>query len=152
MKRKKVILTLSKVFPKTHSKAGINTLFAVKLFAGRKLHTIRSDEKNLWEQKVADINSGKKILCLREWTGRPYNSEQADIKQYVQVGLQHITMTYGVEDATPKAWVDGKPVPVETLAANDGLTVEEFVEWFFGSVHSGNEFEGVIIHFTDFRY
>lgn len=152
MKRKKVILTLSRVFPKTHSKAGINTLFAVNLFAGRKLHTIRSDEKKLWEQKVADINNGKKILCLREWTGRPYNSEQADIKQFVQVGLQHITMTYGTADTMPQAWVDGKEVPIEKLAANDGLTVEDFVGWFFGSVHKSNVFEGVIIHFTDFRY
>ncbi|MBD5256199.1 MAG: hypothetical protein HDS50_01015 [Bacteroides sp.] len=152
MKRKKVILTLSRVFPKTHSKAGITTLFAVNLFAGRKIHTIRADEKGLWAQKVADINTGKKMLCVREWTGRPYNSEQADIKSYVQIGLQDITMTFDVEDAKPKAWVDGKPVSIETLAKNDGLTESDFVEWFFGSVRSGNVFKGKIIHFTDFRY
>lgn len=152
MTRKKVILTLCRVFPKTHSKAGINTLFAVKLFAGRKIHTIRSDEKDLWGQKVADINEGRKLLCVREWTGRPYNSEQADIKEFAKVGLQNIEMTYGADDELPQAWVDGKPVPVETLATNDGLTVSEFVEWFFGSVHNGNVFKGKIIHFTDFRY
>lgn len=152
MNRKKVILTLCRVFPKTHSKAGINTLFAVKLFAGRKLHTIRSDAKDLWGQKVADINAGKKLLCVREWTGRPYNSEQADIKKFVEVGLQSIKMTYGVDDEKPQAWVDGKPVPVELLAKNDGLELSDFIEWFFGSVHSGNVFEGKIIHFTDFRY
>lgn len=152
MERKKVILTLCKVFPKTHSKAGINTLFAVKLFAGRKLHTIRSDEKDLWSKKVADINEGKKILCVREWTGRPYNSEQADIKQFVNVGLQDITITCGVDDEKPLAWVDGKPVPIETIAKNDGLELSDFIEWFFGSVHTGNVFKGKIIHFTDFRY
>lgn len=152
MKRKKVILTLCKVFPKTHSKAGINTLFAVKLFAGRKIHTIRSDEKDLWGKKVADINDGKKILCVREWTGRPYNSEQADIKKFVQVGLQDITITYVVDDEKPLAWVDGKPVPIETIAENDGLELADFIEWFFGSVHTGNVFKGKIIHFTDFRY
>ena len=86
MTRKKVILTLSRVFPQTHSKKGINTLFAVNLFAGRKIHTIRTDEKELWEQRVKDINEGRKLLCVREWTGRPYNSEQADIKNFVQVG------------------------------------------------------------------
>lgn len=64
MKRKKVILTLCRVFPATHSKRGINTLFAVKLFAGRKIHTIRADEKEQWEKKIADINEGKKILCV----------------------------------------------------------------------------------------
>lgn len=152
MKRKKVILTLCRVFPATHSKRGINTLFEVKLFAGRKIHTIRADEKEQWEKKIADINEGKKILCVREWTGRPYNSEQADIKQFVQVGLQDITITYGVDDETPQAWVDGKPVPVELLAKNDGLELSDFIEWFFGSVHKGNVFKGKIIHFTDFRY
>lgn len=152
MNRKKVVLTLCRVFPKTHSKANINTLFAVNLFAGRKIHTIRTDEKGLWEQRVKDINEGRKLLCVREWTGRPYNSEQADIKSFVEVGMQHITMTYGSDDVLPQAWVDGKPVPVETLAKNDGLRVEDFVEWFFGSAHKGNVFEGVILHFTDFRY
>lgn len=111
-----------------------------------------ADEKEQWEKKIADINEGKKILCVREWTGRPYNSEQADIKQFVQVGLQDITITYGVDDETPQAWVDGKPVPVELLAKNDGLELSDFIEWFFGSVHKGNVFKGKIIHFTDFRY
>lgn len=152
MTRKKVILTLSRVFPQTHSKKGINTLFAVNLFAGRKIHTIRTDEKELWEQRVKDINEGRKLLCVREWTGRPYNSEQADIKQFVSVGLQDITITYGVDDEKPQAWVDGKPVPIETLAKNDGLELPDFIEWFFGSVHTGNVFKGKIIHFTDFRY
>ena len=153
MERKKVILTLCRVFPATHSKKGINTLFAVKLFAGRKIHTIRADEKGQWAQKVADINAGNKILCVREWTGRPYNSEQADIKNFVQVGLQHITMTYGADDKLPQAWVDGKQVPIETLAKNDGLRVEDFVEFFFGTKqYNNNVFEGVILHFTDFRY
>ena len=120
--------------------------------AGRKIHTIRADEKGQWAQKVADINAGNKILCVREWTGRPYNSEQADIKQFVSVGLQDITITYGVDDEKPQAWVDGKPVPIETLAKNDGLELPDFIEWFFGSVHTGNVFKGKIIHFTDFRY
>ena len=38
---------------------------------------------------------------------------------------------------------------VEQLAANDGMTLDDFVSWFF---KTSNTFEGVIIHFTDFRY
>lgn len=152
MERKKVILTLSKAFMSGHKRCGDSTLFAVKLFAGQKIHTIRKDAKAIWEQRVADINAGKKMLCVREWTGRPYNSEQNEIKNFVEVGLQHITMTYGTDDAVPQAWVDDKPVPVEQLAKNDGLTTEDFVDWFFGGNNKENVFEGVIIHFTDFRY
>lgn len=155
MERKKVILTLSRVFPKSHSKDGINTLFAVKLLSGRKLHTIRKNDKGLWDKKVADINAGKKMLCVREWTGRPYNSEQADIKSFVQVGLQKITMTYGTHDEVPQVWIDGKKVPLETVAQNDGLDVPDFIEWFFGTnlyKNDNNVFEGIVLHFTDFRY
>jgi hypothetical protein len=88
---------------------------------------------------------------LREWTGRPYNSEQRELARCEKIGLQHITMTYGTDDPVPQAWVDGKKVPVEQIAKNDGLSVADFVEWFFGSSKS-NVFEGVVIHFTDFRY
>lgn len=41
-------------------------------------------------------------------------------------------MTYGVDDAVPQIWIDGKQIPIEIVAKNDGLTVEQFVEWFFG--------------------
>lgn len=79
MEKKKVILTLCKSFPVTHSKAGEATDFEKKLKDKSKIHTIR------------------------------YN------------------------------------------AKNDGLSVEDFVEWFFGN-NKENVFEGVVIHFTDFRY
>lgn len=83
---------------------------------------------------------------MREWTGRPYNSEQREFAQYEKIGLQHITMTYGSDDAVPQVWIDNKKVPVEVVAKNDGLSVENFVEWFFGNSKS-NVFEGVIVHF-----
>lgn len=152
MKRKKIITILSREFPHGHKKAGCSTLFAILLMTGRKIHTIRDDEKGLWEQRVSDINEGRKLLCVREWTGKPYNSEQREIKAYVQIGLQRLTMTYGVDDELPQAWVDGKEVPVETLAKNDGLSIEDFVDYFFGCGNKSNVFEGVILHFTDFRY
>lgn len=107
--------------------------------------------KDVWAERYQDITSGKKYLSVREWTGRPYNSEQRELARYDRIGLQHITMTYGADDAVPQAWVDDKKVPVEFLAQNDGLSVQDFVEWFFGNAKS-NVFEGVIIHFTDFRY
>lgn len=95
--------------------------------------------------------SGKKYLSIREWTGRPYNSEQKEIAQLPKIGLQHVTMTYSSEDAYPEIWIDNKKVSIHEVAKNDGLSVEDFVEWFFGN-NKENVFEGVVIHFTDFRY
>lgn len=149
--KKKVILTLCKVFPVAHSRAGEPTEFEKKLKTGEKKHTIRYNAKNVWAQRYKGIASGAKYLSLREWTGRPYNSEQRELARCEKIGLQHITMTYGTDDSVPQAWVDGKKVPVEQIAKNDGLSVADFVEWFFGSSKS-NVFEGEVIHFTDFRY
>jgi len=149
--KKKVILTLCKVFPATHSKAGEPTGFEQKLKAKEKIHTIRYNAKNVWTGRYNDIYFGRKYLSVREWTGRPYNSEQREFARYDRIGLQNITMTYSSSDPVPQAWVDGKEIPVEILAKNDGLSLEEFIEWFFGGTKS-NVFEGVIIHFTDYRY
>lgn len=151
MEKKKVILTLCKSFPVTHSKAGEATGFEEKLKEGRKIHTIRYNAKNVWDERYKGISSGKKYLSVREWTGRPYNSEQRELSRLDEIGLQHVTMTYGADDAYPQVWIDGKQVPIQEVAKNDGLSVEDFVEWFFGNSKE-NVFEGVVIHFTDFKY
>ena len=151
MEKKKVILTLCKVFPVTHSRAGEKTEFEQKLKSGSKKHTIRYNAKDVWDKRYNDISKDKKYLSVREWTGRPYNSEQREFARYDKIGLQKITMTYSSTDDVPQCWVDGKPVSVYDLAKNDGLSVEDFTEWFFGC-NKENVFEGVIIHFTEFRY
>lgn len=149
--KQKAILTLCKVFPVTHSKAGEVTGFENKLNTGEKIHTIRANSKGVWEKRIQDIKAGRKYLSIREWTGRPYNSEQRELAVRENVGLQHVVMTYSSSDSVPQAWVDSKKVFVEDLAKNDGLSLEDFIEWFFGN-NKENIFEGVIIHFTDFRY
>lgn len=151
--KRKVIITFSKAFPPGHSKVGQPTGFESKLKAGTKIHTIRADAKGWWDKCAEAINSGRKYLSLREWTGRPYNSEQRKLGEVDKIGLQSITMTYSSEDELPQAWVDGKKVPVEQLAKNDGLAVEDFVEWFFSTpLYKSNTFEGKVIQLTDFRY
>lgn len=149
MEKKKVILTLCRVFPVTHSKAGELTGFESKLKSGKKIHTIRYNAKGVWDKRYNDISLGKKYLSVREWTGRPYNSQQREFARYASIGLQHVTMTK-VND-TCRVLVDGKEIPVQEVAKNDGLTVGEFMEWFFGE-NKESVFEGVIIHFTNFRY
>lgn len=149
--KKKVVLTLCRVFPVSHTKAGEPTGFEKKLKSASKIHTIRYNKNGVWDKRYKDIASGKKYLSVREWTGRPYNSEQREFARYDKIGLQHITMTYDSEDAYPKIWIDNKKVPVEVVAKNDGLSVENFVEWFFGNSKS-NVFEGVVVHFTSFKY
>lgn len=92
---------LNRVFPVKHIKAGTPTMFANLLYANHKIHTVRMDKKGLWAKRCDEVNSGKKILSIREWTERPYRSEQREIKRLAQIGLQRITMTYSSDDALP---------------------------------------------------
>lgn len=149
--KKKVILTLCKSFPVTHSKAGSPTCFEQKLSSGDKIHTIRYNAKDVWTGRHQDIAAGRKFLSVREWTGRPYNSVQREFARFDTIGLQKVTMCYSSDDAYPRIWIDNKEVPIQEVAKNDGLSVEDFVDWFFGK-NKENVFEGVVIHFTDFRY
>lgn len=146
-----MIVSLCRVFPKGHRKAGEATDFEDKVKDGRKIHTIRYNDNDVWAKRYKDIMEGRKYLSLRQWTGRPYNSEQREIAKVEKIGLQKVTMTYSSGDSLPQVWIDGKPQDIEAVAKNDGMTVEEFVEWFFGNSKE-NIFEGVVIQFTDFKY
>lgn len=146
----KVIITLCRVFPATHPKRGLLTGFEQKIKTGEKKHTIRNS-RFVWDKRYHDILAGKKYLSLREWTGRPYYTEQREFARRYNIGLQNITMIYDKRDDVPQVWIDNKKVPIEEVAKNDGLSVKDFISWFFENGKS-NLFEGVIIHFTPFRY
>lgn len=67
-----------------------------------------------------------------------------------KIGIQQVRMTWDSDIEQPTVFIDGKQIlNVEQLAANDGMTLDDFVSWFF---KTSDTFEGVIIHFTDFRY
>lgn len=148
--KKKAPIILSNKFPANNPEAGKETHFREKINSGEKIHTIRGNIK-WWMEKAEKINSGEMALHLRSWTGQPYNSKQEEWAVYDKIGIQQITMMYN------DGWVatvDEKSVPIEEIAKNDGLTVEQFENWFFGLKCDPffQEFHGVIIHFTDFRY
>lgn len=149
--KRKVILTLSKVFPATHPKAGAPTGFEEKFKSGVKLHTIRADKKGIWSKWFEDIKAGRKYLSIREWTGRPYNSEQREYARLDKIGIQEIEVVKNIVDPLPTIWIDNEPVPVEEVAKNDGLSVQDFIDWFFVK-DKDIVFKGKIIHFTEFRY
>lgn len=149
---KTVVLMLSRVFPRKHISAGKETRFKEKLYQGSKIHTIRGNYE-MWKHNVEKITEGRFFLSLRQWSGMPYRSKQVEIKETKNVGYERISMSYDPESGTVKAVINGKPfADVRKLAENDGLKWDEFVDWFFGQGTGRTLFQGVIIHFTDFRY
>lgn len=156
MLKKKIIITLSRVFPVTHSRRGASTGFASKLTSGEKIHTIRRNYDQ-WKVNSEKMERGKFYLSVRQWSGKPYNSPQVEIAQiHKPIGVQSVELYYHSSTDTITAVIDGYEWSgcIETLLAhNDGLSVQDFKEWFFGKDPKEDKvFKGGIIHFTDFRY
>lgn len=147
---KTYILTLSKSFLKEHPKAGQPTDFKRKLIEGIKIHTIR-DNYELWLKRIKEVQEGKAILSIRQWSEKPYRSKQEIIMD--------LTYENGVScqcldcDKPFALEIDGKPLKYQPemvqLANNDGLDYEDFYSWFNIDKATGKK---AIIHFTKFRY
>lgn len=149
-------LTLSQVFPSTHPKAGQPTHFKENLRLS-KLHTIRANY-DYWAKRFEKIKTGEACLSIREWIGRPYCSKQREIVRLTKddgIGIQKLDFcrkegTAKFVDGILRPFVDGKRIDrTERLANNDGLSLDDWCDWFKDYDFSKPM---AIIHFTKFRY
>lgn len=154
-------LTLSKVFPATHPRAGEQTEFESAFNAGQdtpkrdtfskyiKRHTIRANYE-FWRKRFEKIGKGEACLSIRQWTGKPYRSRQLEIARLTRedgIGLQRM-IVIGCTTIHP-IYIDGHSVKVSTLAHNDGLDETDWRNWFEG--YDLTE-PLAVIQFTNFRY
>jgi hypothetical protein len=122
----------------------------------QKITTIR-ENYDLWARRAEKINAGEAILSLRQWSGKPYRSKQVEFLKLEKIGVQRIKITNVVSD------VFGDPIVRKHhslqviidkvrlinslfIVKNDGLNEQDFKWWF------NKDIDGVIIHFTDFKY
>ena len=160
-KIKTYVLTISRTFPKTHRRAGQSTYFAQQITgklpyeqpgSQQKLHTIRDNYK-LWKKRIDEVNAGRAILSVREWTGKPYNSKQEIILEFDHtsgIGVQELKSMDGTFAMIESKIGIAQNYHLATLAKNDGLSLEDFHEWFKGYDKTTPK---AIIHFTNnFRY
>ena len=155
---KTYVLTLSHSFPANHKKHGIPTYFKEKFFGTpgmiRKIHTIRANYA-LWRKRFEKIAAGEACLSVREWTGAPYRSKQKELARLTRedgIGIQKLQLEVAdklfgkyharIDDGCGSASIIG-------LATNDGLSLEDWKEWFKNYDISKPL---AIIHFTNFRY
>lgn len=165
---KTYVIMLSKVFPATHSRKGDPTYFGLKVQAAQhplifdnvvpKVHTIR-ENYTLWRDRIAQVQAGKAELSLRQWSGVPYRSKTVEIMRlgwYNGVGIQKLN--FGWHNGVQMPVIDGRYMygvngSKAELAMHDGLSLEDWQEWFKGhekdTVHDNPL---AIIHFTHFRY
>ena len=159
---KTYVLTVSRTFPKTHKRAGEETFFKERILSAlskdplmwNKIHTIRANYV-LWANRIKEIQEGKAILSIRYWSGKPYNSKQVGICQLDKnsgIGVQKLGFYYDRIDEpfidTPEQHI-GYVGKTNLFAKNDGLSLEDFKDWFRKYDLSKPM---AIIHFTKFRY
>lgn len=153
-------IMLSKVFPATHPRKGEPTYFSQKVQASKyptsfpqitqpKLHTIRANYP-LWAKRIAEVVAGEAEICLRQWTGKPYRSKTQEIMRLTAedgVGIQCLTF-YDGHVIYPV--IDDRYQPsIKEISANDGLSKDDWVEWFR---HDDLSQPMAVIQFTSFRY
>lgn len=147
-KIKTYVITLSKHFLSTHKRAGEPTDFKEKFLNGEKIHTIRANYP-LWEKRIKEVQEGRAVLSIRQWTGKPYRSKQVEIATLTaenDVGLQRLEFT---DCRLRFPYTDSEWTSIVSLAKNDGLSLNDWVGWFGGYDLSEPM---AIIHFTKFRY
>lgn len=165
---KTYVITLSQVFPTWHKRAGEPTKFRAaflsgqtcskckkrnhamctsECFSGLKIHTIRANYP-LWLKRITEVQQGKAVLSVRQWTGKPYGSPQEEIAMLTNedgIGIQELKMI----DLFRPTTINGNRVELPDLAANDGLSFNDWYDWFKSY---DLKQPMAIIHFTKFRY
>ena len=187
---KTYVITLSQVFPTWHKRAGEPTKFRAAFLSGQtcskckkrnhamctsecfsvlKIHTIRANYP-LWLKRITEVQQGKAVLSVRQWSGKPYRSPQIEITRLTVkhgVGIQKVVFyrTEWYDDDNKCHYCydvtldNDKGINIDDIARNDGLNPIDFIEWFDrdickqkldddGRIHK----ELAIIHFTKFRY
>lgn len=156
---KTYVITLSKHFLANHKRAGEETHFKEKFLLGQgltdydtpslaKIHTIRANYP-LWEKRIKEVQEGRAALSIRQWMGKPYRSKQVEIATLTAengVGVQKLEFYNNTLGLCHIGIVYQRKYE---LAHYDGLSFEDWEEWFKGYDLSKPM---AIIHFTKFRY
>lgn len=150
-KLKCYVLIVSRYFPASHPRAGEETGFVKNIMFLDKKHTIRANFE-LWEKRVKEVNAGRAYISLRYWEGKPYKSKQAEFRRLYKARVQRISIDY----ENPGYWMSIDRLPfepgLEPIASNDGLSMTDFLYWFF-ILLKPSSFTGAIIHFNpNFKY
>lgn len=173
---KTYVITLSRHFLANHKRAGEETHFKEKFLLGQscpdcaspqdlsginisdcnscvracsfpKLHTIRANYP-LWEKRIKEVQEGRAVLSIRQWTGKPYRSKQVEIATLTAgsgVGIQLMELTNDFAECI----IGDHHHSYVTVAKNDGLHPADWIEWF--SAYDLSK-PMAIIHFAKFRY
>ncbi|NDV81311.1 hypothetical protein [Bacteroides sp. 51] len=120
-----------------------------------KRHTIRENVE-YWKKRIDEINKGNAVLEIYEWIGKPYGKGSTTKTLFTfdknsGIGYQELQFSMNSFDFPRTFSKNGGVLALMpgNLAKNDGLSLQDFKDWFKKSDLSKPK---IIIHFTDFRY
>lgn len=146
--KKNITLELSCHYPEEHLLAGEITYFGPEMSAGEvpKIHQLDTGSSlQYWLECAHRINTGKVYLRIIYRTYRYGTMEAARIAYFKYIGIQQVVFPAEGQETIQ---IEGKQYPLEIFAPNEGLTSQDFTSRYR---HLAGR-EGVIIHFSDFRY
>ena len=154
--KKKITLSISRVFPLKTSRRGELTGFDEKIINGTKKHIIRRN-LDIWKLNEERMKSGNYYISICQWAGKPYSSQHVEVARLnIPITVQPATISYHADTDSVSAKIDDKEffdADCFSIAQNEGLSISEFKEWFFGQNPSADKtFHGGIVHFTNLKY
>ena len=166
-------ITLAKKFQRPHPRTGELTHFKERvlnafghqyrnhkgLMYPAKFHTGR-ENYDLWKHRCDEVNAGRAVLSLRQWSGEPYKSKQCPLGiELTCVGIQKMSIVIWRDQLSGHGPVlsghvriDEDLLPISTkmsLIQSDGFDEpHDFMDWF-----GWKNWSGALIHFKpDFKY
>lgn len=151
------VITFSRQFPSDHKQAGQSTFFVEKILNNLRVDYIEKEYLNLltrlnpdlhsslifdfWTSLNKDVADEKRhtirngvrfeageLFSPRAWLGKPYRSKRIIFAEDIEVNrVLPFNISYD-KIHLDNIWLDF--FQIEILAKNDGLTYEEFMEWF----------------------
>lgn len=130
---------------------GFKQQFEMPIKKGTKIHTIRQDKPNRWKSGML-IHFAKGVRTknyINFQLGQCFSTQKIKIKYNPGGGVNvwiddqwfHYQTDWGL------SWDKESEERILQLAKNDGFdSIGDFFNWF------NQDFEGKIIHWTDFRY
>ncbi|GAK96845.1 hypothetical protein JCM19294_1154 [Nonlabens tegetincola] len=124
---------------------GFNKQFKEPILNGSKIHTIRADKNNRWKK-------GNKIHFATGVRTKDYSQfkfGECKSVQYLRIDYPKCEIT-GQPIHAPTVQIDNQYITseeIQELALKDGFKNKaDFFKWF------KDDFEGVLIHWTNFKY
>ncbi|MOA01583.1 hypothetical protein D3C78_1210000 [compost metagenome] len=121
---------------------GFNKQFVEPILNGSKIHTLREDPNDRWR-------AGRSIQMATGVRTKNYDCFKEDFCQSTQKVFMDFN-GYSVEVCIDNRWLTSPEV--RQLVNNDGLTYDDFLDWFFDGRQGRTKWSGKLIHWTDFKY